>query len=92
MPLCECLGVGFTRIRGQWAAKLEELKEKEEREKPALLETQVKELNNELGQGREKQAELGNLGVGFKRIERGWAVMFEELKDMRTELSREERS
>ncbi|KAG0441531.1 hypothetical protein HPB47_015917 [Ixodes persulcatus] len=76
-------------VEGDWAAKFEELKGelKEEREKRAVLETQVKKLNDELRQEREKRAELESLGVGFERIERDWAVKPEELKDMRSELN-----
>ncbi|KAG0427528.1 hypothetical protein HPB47_025429 [Ixodes persulcatus] len=58
------LEVGLTRVEGEWTAKFEELKGEfeEKRKKQAVLETQVKELNDKLGQEREKRAELENLG------------------------------
>lgn len=72
--LCENLEVGFTRVEGEWAAKFEQLKEEFEKKKRAAFETQVEELKDELGQEREKWAELENLGAGLKKIERDKAV------------------
>ncbi|KAG0423621.1 hypothetical protein HPB47_000604, partial [Ixodes persulcatus] len=47
---------------------------KKKKEKRAVLETQRKELNDELRQEQEKRTELENVAVGFKRIEREMAT------------------
>lgn len=43
-----------------------------------MLDTQLKKLNDELMEKRETRAKFKNLGAGFKRIERNWAVKWEE--------------